>query len=68
MQKSDANALKLANAIVIKQDGNTVGLTLSEPSSDLITMIKEGQKRAEEKAQDSNKEAQADTKSPKETQ
>ena len=68
MQKSDANALKLANAIVIKQDGNTVGLTLSEPSSDLITMIKEGQKKAEEKAQDSNKEAQADTKSSKENQ
>jgi hypothetical protein len=59
MQKSDANALKLANAIVIKQDGNTVGLTLSEPSSDLITMIIEGQKKAEEKAQDDKTEAKA---------
>jgi hypothetical protein len=54
MQKSDANALKLANAIVIKQDGATVGLTLSVPSSELIDTIKEGQKKAEEKAQANN--------------
>jgi len=64
LQKSDANALKLANAIVIKQDGNAVGLTLSEPSSELIDMIKEGQK----KAQDAKTEAQADAKSSKENQ
>jgi hypothetical protein len=51
LQKSDANAMKLANAIVIKQDGPVVGLTLSVPSSELIDMIKEGQKKAEEKAQ-----------------
>jgi hypothetical protein len=51
LQKSDANLLKLANAIVIKQDGPTVGLTLSVPSSELIDAIKEGQKKAEEKEQ-----------------
>jgi hypothetical protein len=54
LQKSDANAMKLANAIVIKQDGSTVGLTLSVPSSELIDAIKEGQKKAEAKAHDAN--------------
>jgi hypothetical protein len=52
LQKSDTNVLKLANAIVIKQDGPAVGLKLSEPSSALIDMIKEGQKKAERQAQD----------------
>jgi hypothetical protein len=51
LQKSDANAMKLANAIVIKQDGAVVGLSLSVPSSELIDTIKEGQKKAEAKAQ-----------------
>jgi hypothetical protein len=59
LQKADANALKLANAIVIKQDGAAVGLTLSEPSSDLINMIKDGQKKAEAKAQDEKQEAKS---------
>jgi hypothetical protein len=54
LQKSDANALKLANAIVIKQDGATVGLTLSVPSSEIIDTIKDRQKKAEEKALDTN--------------
>jgi hypothetical protein len=60
MQKTDPNALKLANALVIKQDGATVGLTLSVPSSELIDAIKEGQKKAEdkEKAQDSKVSAE----------
>jgi hypothetical protein len=49
MQKSDDNAMKLANAIAIKQDGATVGVTLSVPSSELIQVIKEGEKKAEEK-------------------
>jgi hypothetical protein len=49
LQQSDANATKLANAIAIKQDGPTVGLTLSVPSSELIDMIKEGEKKEEEK-------------------
>jgi hypothetical protein len=62
LQKADANALKLANAIVIKQDGPTVGLTLSEPSSELIDMIKEGQKKAEQQAQDAKPEAKPDAK------
>jgi len=51
LQQSDPNALKLANAIAIKQDGAAVTLTLSTPSSDLIDMIKEGQKKAAEKAE-----------------
>jgi hypothetical protein len=54
LQKGDADIMKLANAIVIKQDGPAVGLTLSVPSSELIKTIKEGQKKAEEKAQDTN--------------
>lgn len=58
MQKSDANATKLANAIVIKQDGATVGLTLSVPSSELIDAIKDGEKKAE--AKEKGKEAKAD--------
>jgi hypothetical protein len=49
MQKSDDNAMKLANAIMIKQEGATVGVTLSVPSSQLLEVIKEGQKKAEEK-------------------
>ena len=49
MQKSDDNAMKLANAIVINQEGATVGVTLSVPSSQLLEVIKEGQKKAEEK-------------------
>jgi hypothetical protein len=49
LQTGDANATKLANAIAIKQDGSTVGLSLSVPSSDLISMIKEGQEKAEQK-------------------
>jgi len=59
LQKADPNATKLANAIQIKQDGATVGLTLSEPSSDLIDMIKEGQKKKEQKAQDDKPDAQS---------
>ena len=57
LQKGDANAMKLANAIVIKQDGSSVGLTVSEPSSELIEMIKEGQKKAGHKGQDEKQEA-----------
>jgi hypothetical protein len=49
LQQADTNATKLANAIVIKQDGSTVGLTLSVPSSELIDIIKEGQKKEERK-------------------
>jgi hypothetical protein len=52
------NALKLANAIVIKQDGSVVSLTLSVPSSELIDTIKQGQKKAEEKAQAANTPAE----------
>jgi hypothetical protein len=63
LQKSDANAMKLANAIVIKQDGAVVGLTLSVPSSELIDIVKQGQKKAEEKAEE---KAQA-TNAPAET-
>jgi hypothetical protein len=62
MQKSDPNATKLANAIVIKQDGQAVGLTLSEPSSELIKMIKEGQKKAAQKGHDDKQEAKEDAK------
>jgi len=49
LQQNDASATKLANAIAIKQDGATVGLTLSVPSSELIDMIKQGEKKEEEK-------------------
>jgi hypothetical protein len=65
LQKSDANALKLANAIVIKQDGAAVGLTLSVPSSELVDVIKEGQKKAEEKEKRKEEKAQ-DAKDPAE--
>ena len=51
LQKSDANVTKLANSIMLKQDGNYVGLTLSVPSSDLMGMIKEGQEKEKEKSQ-----------------
>ncbi len=51
LQKGDPNASKLANAIALKQDGATVGLTLSLPSSELVEMIKEGQKKAAQRAQ-----------------
>jgi hypothetical protein len=53
LQTGNADATKLANAIAIKQDGATVGLTLSVPSSelsaDLTDMVKEGQKKEEQK-------------------
>jgi len=49
LQQSDTNATKLANAIAIKQDGSMVGLTLSVPSSELVDMIKDGEKKEEEK-------------------
>ena len=55
LQQSDANATKLANAIAIKQDGPMVGLTLSVPSSELIGMIKEGEKKEEEKHAENSK-------------
>lgn len=51
LQKADANAIQLANAIVIKQDGPTVGLTISQPSSVVIDMIKEDQAKASRHAQ-----------------
>ncbi len=54
----DPNLLKLANAIEVKQDGSTVTLSLSEPSADLVQMIKKG---AEEKK---HKEEAADTNAP----
>jgi hypothetical protein len=54
LQKADPNALKLANAIVLKQDGATVGLKLSMPSAELIDAIKEGQQKAEQHAQNTN--------------
>jgi hypothetical protein len=59
LQKTDANAMKLANAIVIKQDGSVASLTLSVPSSELIDTIKQGQKKAEEKAQAANTPAES---------
>ena len=52
LQKSDADLLKLANGIVIKQDGPAVLLSLSVPSSELTEAIKNGQKKAEEKKED----------------
>jgi hypothetical protein len=58
LQKTDANALKLANAIVIKQDGAAVGLKLSTPSSELIDMIKAQQKKEEQKEHDTNSPAE----------
>ena len=54
LQKADPNALKLANAIVLKQDGPAVGLTLSLPSADLVSMINAGQKKAAPSAQGTN--------------
>jgi len=54
LQKADPNALKLANAIVLKQDGVAVGLTLSLPSADLVSMIDAGQKKAARSAHGTN--------------
>jgi hypothetical protein len=54
LQKNDPNDLKLANAITVKQDGPLVGCALSLPSSQLVDMIKEGQKRAATQAQETN--------------
>ena len=54
LQKSDPNASKLANGIVVKQDGPVVACTISLPSSQLIDMIKEGQRKAASKAQETN--------------
>jgi hypothetical protein len=51
LQQGDADALKLANAIAIKQNGPTVGLTLSFPSSEVIDMIKDKQAQAARSAQ-----------------
>jgi hypothetical protein len=51
LQKGDANATKLANAATLKQDGSAVRLTLSMPSSELITMIKDDQKKKAAKAE-----------------
>jgi hypothetical protein len=59
LQTSDPNATKLANAIMIKQDGVNVGLTLSVPSSEIINAVKEGQKKAEEKAEAKEAKAEA---------
>jgi len=56
--KGDPNLIKLANAIEVKQDGATVTLGLSEPSAELIQMIKKG---AEEKK---HKEGAVDTNAP----
>jgi RNA processing factor Prp31 len=52
----DQNLIKLANAIEVKQDGTTVTLSLSEPSADLVQMIKKGseEKKHKEEAQDTN--------------
>jgi len=49
LQKNDADLMKLANAIAIKQDGPVVGLTLTVPSSELVGIIKDGQKKEEAK-------------------
>jgi hypothetical protein len=61
LQKTDPDALKLANSIVIKQDGSSVGLTLSKSSSELVDMIKNQQKKEEQK-----EEKEQDTNSPAE--
>ncbi len=55
LQKADANALKLANAIALKQNGPAVGLTVSFPSSEVIDMIKDGQAQAARRAQHAGK-------------
>ena len=66
LQTGNPDATKLANAIAIKQDGRTVGLKISVPSSELTAdlgdMIKEGDKKAEEKK--AEKHAQNDTPAP----
>jgi hypothetical protein len=55
LQKADQNALKLANAVDLKQDGPSVKLSLSLPSTDLIDVIKKGQEKKEEaKAKDAD--------------
>jgi hypothetical protein len=59
LQQADTNAMKLANALQFKQDGPAVDLTLSEPSSEMIEMIKDGQKKAGRKARDAKESAHA---------
>jgi hypothetical protein len=66
LQMPDADAAKLANDIVIKQDGSVVGVSISESSSelsdDVAKMIKKGEEKAEEK--EAKKKAQSDDAAP----
>jgi hypothetical protein len=56
LQMPNDQSTKLANAIVIKQDGAMVGLSISEPSSelssDVVDMVKKGQKKEEQKKEE----------------
>ncbi|HEY3862759.1 MAG TPA: hypothetical protein VGO59_12815 [Verrucomicrobiae bacterium] len=60
--QQDPDALKLANAIAIKQNDSAVAVTLSVPSSELTDIIKEGQKKAEQKKADKEKESESSPK------
>jgi hypothetical protein len=52
LQSSDTNAAKFANSIAIKQEGDTVGVTLSMPSSEMVEMMKAGEEKgAQRRAQ-----------------
>lgn len=56
-QKDNPDALKLANAVNVRQDNETVILSLQEPSADLLQMLKHGaeeHKEKEQKAEDKN--------------
>ena len=66
LQKGNAEALKLANSVVIKQDGPAVKLTLSKSSAELVDMIKEQQKKDEQKEEQKEEKEQKehDTNSP----
>ncbi len=50
LMKPNEDLAKLANSIVLKQDGSTVGVSLPVATADLLKMVKEGQEKEKEKA------------------
>ncbi len=53
LMKPNESLTKLANSIVLKQDGSTVGVTLPVATADLLKMVKDGQEK--EKAKEKEK-------------
>jgi len=64
LQKSDTNLLELANSVAIKQNGSTVAVSVSLPTSDVLNAVKEKHKK--EKNKDKDKDKDEDTNSPAE--